>query len=126
MLMQTYPLEQNAAFLLNEEIAAYCALASDRANNSVPDSITALTPSECEINTIFPEKTVVSFEENYSDDYIHYIPAARAPELFKAAYTSPEELMEEFKANSSLAQIGLPEDFDWWGHLVEISGTTFC
>ena len=63
MSMQTYPLEQNAAFLLNEEIAAYCALASDRANNSVPDSITALTPNECEINTIFPEKTVVSFEE---------------------------------------------------------------
>lgn len=158
MLMKTYPLVQDAAFLLDEEVAAYCALASDRANNSIPEDIAALSPSEfaraardgslpkeyydldwlegieghCyassfdgEINTIFPEKAMTPIVGNYSDDLIHYILAARAPKLFEAAYISPEELIAEFKANASLVKLGLPEDFDWWRHLVAITGTTF-
>lgn len=79
-----------------------------------------------EITTLYPEKAVNPIEECYSDDMIRFIPAARATEMFKMAYASPEELLDEFKENATLSQLGLSEDFDWWGHLVSISGTTFC
>ena len=79
-----------------------------------------------EITTLYPEKAVNPIEECYSDDMIRFIPAARATEMFKMAYASPEELLDEFKENATLSQLGLSEDFDWWSHLVSISGTTFC
>ena len=159
MSMRDYPMVEDAAFLLDAEIAAYVALASDRADNCVPDSVAALSPSEfakaardgslpedyydldwledvedgCfasafdgEITTLYPEKAVNPIEECYSDDMIRFIPAARATEMFKMAYASPEELLDEFKENATLSQLGLSEDFDWWGHLVSISGTTVC
>lgn len=159
MSMQSYPMVEDAAFLLDSEVAAYIALASDRIGNTVPNSIAVLSPSEfakaaldgslpedyydldwlemiegcCyasnfegEITTLFPEKAVASFEKKYSNDLIRYIPAAHVPELFKAAYASPEELITEFKTNPSLAQLELPKDFDWWKHLVRITGTRYC
>lgn len=46
MSMKTYPLVQNAAFPLDDMIAAHIALASARANSSVPDRIAGLSPSE--------------------------------------------------------------------------------
>ena len=36
MSMRDYPMVEDAAFLLDAEIAAYVALASDRADNCVP------------------------------------------------------------------------------------------
>lgn len=157
--MRDYPMVVEAAFLLDEEVAAYAALAYNRANGSVPKSVAALSPSEfaraardsglpedyydldwlediedaCfassfygEVTTLFPEKAAEPIEVNYSDGLIRYIPAAHAAELFKAAYVSADELLDEFKKNDDLAQLPLPEDFDWWGHLVKITGTIFA
>lgn len=55
---------------------------------------------------------------------ILYIQPEREATLFQAAYSSFEELVEEFK--HKLAGLGIPDDFDWEGHVVKINGTNFC
>lgn len=80
-----------------------------------------------EIDTLFPERTATPIEENLGDDdYLLYIPAAREADLFKAAYSGPEELLEEFKNVLTAASIILPDDFDWWAHIATIKGTIFA
>lgn len=76
------------------------------------------------IKTIFPERAIVPIEMDTDDECIAYIKTDKAADLFSAAYESPEALLQSFKDSLSWADI--PEDFDWWAHLVEISGTTFC
>lgn len=84
---------------------------------------------EGEITPLFPE--LGNFEDvSLSDDYIRYIPACKQPELFKAAYESPEELLEELKASlkDSLGGImpDFPEEFNWWEHIGTIEGTYYA
>lgn len=80
-----------------------------------------------EVSTLFPERAKSPLEETLSDEPLVYVPAAKEAELFKAAYQSPEELLEEFKAVFAKQEgIAFPDDFDWWRHIVSISGTNFC
>ena len=80
-----------------------------------------------EVSTLFPERAKSPIEETLSDEPLVYVPAAKEAELFKAAYQSPEELLEEFKAVFAKQEgIAFPDDFDWWRHIVSISGTNFC
>ena len=80
-----------------------------------------------EIDTLFPERATTPIEENLGDDdYLLYIPAAREADLFKAAYSSPEELKDEFMHILAEASIFLPEDFDWWAHIVTINRSVFA
>lgn len=79
-----------------------------------------------EVSTLFPERAKSPIEETLSDEPLVYVPAAKEAELFKAAYQSPEELLEEFKAVFAEQGIAFPDDFDWWRHIVSISGTNFC
>ena len=80
-----------------------------------------------EVSTLFPERAKSPIEETLSDEPLVYVPAAKEAELFKAAYQSPEELLEEFKAVFAKQEgIAYPDDFDWWRHIVSISGTNFC
>lgn len=59
------------------------------------------------------------------DDGPFFIPASRKADMFIPAYSSPDELLDEFK--SALAGFGveLPDDFDWFAHVVRIDGTEF-
>lgn len=101
---------------------------------SVPDAHECIEDISCyasefdgEVLTLFPERTASPIEEALGgDDYLVYVPAAKEAELFKAAYQSPEELLEEFKAVFARQGIAFPDDFDWWRHIVSISGTNFC
>lgn len=153
MSMQTYPLDQNAAFLLDEMVAAHISLASDQANNSVPNSIAVLSPSEFAAaawgeslpkeyynmgwlettedykfvpsfdgfaETLFPEKTCIVLDASFSSSPICYIPAAQT------VYTSPEELLNEFKKNPILSQLNYLEGFNWWRNIVKIKGTALA
>lgn len=79
-----------------------------------------------EVSTLFPERAKSPIEETLSDESLVYVPSAKEAELFKAAYQSPEELLEEFKAAFTDQEIVLPDDFDWWAHVVTIKGTHFC
>lgn len=79
-----------------------------------------------EVSTLFPERAKSPIEETLSDEPLVYVPAAKEAELFKAAYQSPEELLEEFKTVFVKYGINFPDDFDWWRRIVSISGTNFC
>lgn len=79
-----------------------------------------------EVSTLLSERAVSPIEETFDDDVLAYIPAAKEAELFKAAYTSPEELLKEFKTAFAEQEIVFPDDFDWWAHIVSINGTYFC
>lgn len=58
----------------------------------------------------------------YSDDAIYYLPTKKCSTLFKAAYSSFDEIIAEFKKT-----IGeyLPEDFDYRNNFRMITGTYF-
>ena len=60
-----------------------------------------------EVSTLFPERAKSPIEETLSDEPLVYVPAAKEAELFKAAYQSPEELLEEFKAVFAKQEIAL-------------------
>jgi hypothetical protein len=60
--------------------------------------------------------------EDYSGDRIFYMPAGLCPTLFKAAYKSVDELINEFK--SKLGEY-LPDDFDYRAHIRHIVGTYY-
>ena len=159
MSVNTYPVVQEAAFLIDAEVAAYITLALDKKGNSVPDAIAALSQDEfremaragtlpedyvdveiaeninevCfvssfdgEITTLFSEKTANPISETCEDDYWHYIPSQRGSDLFSAAYSSPDELLNEFKEIFTTKGVELPGDFDWWKHIVKIIVTTYC
>lgn len=80
-----------------------------------------------EVKTVFPEKTASPIEiTDYENEYIALIEADRSPDLFKAAYESPEELLREFQEKLTDSGIEFPEDFDWWAHIVTVNGTYFC
>lgn len=81
---------------------------------------------EGEINSIFPEKSVHAISQTLSDEWIVFIPSTKKAELFKAAYSSPEELAEEFRSFFFKVGIEFPADFDFWAHIVKICGTVFC
>lgn len=70
-----------------------------------------------------PEGNPFQEETEYEGESLCYIPVKRAPELFKAAYNSSQEMIDEFM--SELVDV-FPEDFDIRKFLVTISGTYFC
>ncbi len=75
--------------------------------------------------SLFPDLTKCPIDEEYNEGDIYYIPAEKAADLFSAAYASQDELLNEFKNVFATNGIILPVDFDWWGHIVKIEGTTF-
>lgn len=59
--------------------------------------------------------------ESYTNGYIVYVKPFNEPEFCKAAYTSIDEIIAEFK--KVLAPVGaFPSDFDWASKLVKITG----
>lgn len=65
-----------------------------------------------------------ALEFNLDGAELLYIQPEQESTLFHAAYSSFEELVEEFK--HKLAGLGIPDNFDWEGHIVKINGTNFC
>ena len=49
-----------------------------------------------------------------------YIPAKQIPQLFRASYEKPENLIQEYKQELKQA---LPENFDYWRNICCIAGT---
>ena len=60
--------------------------------------------------------------ESFRGDSIAYVPLAKYPTLFKRAYFSMEEIIDEFK--SKLGEY-LPEDFDYRSRICHICGTYY-
>ena len=97
--------------------------------NAVDFEMTLLPLFSGNLKQLFPKKTLEKQEYTFSDMQCYsltYIPAKRTPNLFSAAYNSPDELLEEFQDILFEAGIVLPDDFDWWGHIVSVNGTYYC
>lgn len=101
--------------------------------SDIPIAVDTLSTDVCfcneftgEIEFLFPEKVVSPIDINYENDHIIFFEIARKPNLFRAAYESPDELLREFQEMLAECDIELPEDFDWWAHIVAINGTYFC
>ena len=75
---------------------------------------------------VLPELAETPQEMEFDDDLLLYIGASKESTLFQAAYSSPEELLEEFKKVMTHCEVELPEDFDWWGHIMTFGGTYYC
>lgn len=80
---------------------------------------------EGDIETLLPERAIRPISKTVSEYYIVYMERQKFGDLFHAAYSSPEELLQEFQDTVRKQGIELPDDFDWWGHIVHICGTTF-
>lgn len=76
--------------------------------------------------SLFPAWCKEPISNTYENSYIVFINAAREPRLFEAAYASPAQLLDEFQSRFRDKGIEMPPDFDWWAHLVQLNGTTFC
>lgn len=74
----------------------------------------AETASDIDANT--------RLHQAYEDDYIAYLMPNNGADLFKPAYSSLDELIQEFKS-----RIGhmLPDDMDYHSHICSINGT-YC
>lgn len=72
------------------------------------------------IETLFEDKASRQLYETPYDEHIFFIPAKKEPDLFKAAYSNPEEIYQEFK---DLLGEYLPDEFDYWTNIVKITGT---
>ena len=79
---------------------------------------------EGEAHSIFDDE--LDSERSWSTDILCYMPAAREPELFRAVYLDPRELIDEHKNAFDDAGVVLPEDFNWKSHIVYIEGTYCC
>lgn len=60
--------------------------------------------------------------EGYSGEALCYVPLTKYPTLFKRAYNSMDEIVDEFK--SKLGKY-LPEDFDYRSKICHICGTYY-
>lgn len=95
-------------------------------SNVLPADICFCSEFAGEITSVFPEKAKSPIDLTYDDDYIAFIEVARVPNLFQAAYESPDALLREFQEIFADNGIEFPGDFDWWAHIVTIKGTFFC
>lgn len=78
-----------------------------------------------DISSMFPEDTAKPIDETLDDDCIAYLLPNRQPSLFKAAYPDKNALRDEFKTRLADAGITMPDNFDWWAYIVDITGTVF-
>lgn len=60
---------------------------------------------------------------SYDDDYIAYLQPENAPSLFRPAYASKEELVQEYKNRLSGY---LDDDFPYGRFIMNVSGTYVC
>lgn len=75
------------------------------------------------IETKYPENSRDILSVDMDDDYIVYVELQYAPSLINSPYDSQEAILDEFK---DVLKDYLPESFDWWRNICDISGTYFA
>lgn len=75
------------------------------------------------VETKYPELSLDCLSLDMADNYIVYFSLEYCPSLLVAPYESREAILEEFK--DDLGGL-LPENYDWWRNICDISGTYFC
>ena len=82
---------------------------------------------EGEAVTTFPERAGKSEVLKFDSDRIAYLLPAREPGLFaQHCYKDEQELMAEFQTIFKDAGVEMPSTYNWWAHIVNITGTYGC
>ena len=135
MSMASYPFMLWGAFLIDEEVAKHMApLVNCNADDfdfeeimdEFEDRVCRVGQFDGEAEPMLYDRVEEAKCREYSDDTVYYLPAKQEAGLFRIAYSSPDELLKEHKETIRNMGIVLPDDFDWWGHIVDIYGTYFC
>lgn len=66
-----------------------------------------------------------SIDQSFFEGTIVYMEPQKWPSFFKAAYSSPNELLREYVCTLNSSGIYLPASFAWWEHIVDINGTCY-
>ena len=77
------------------------------------------------VETLMPDKARTPIEMNFDNGPLVYLPVAKEPKFFEPAYESAEEMLEEFQEFFASLGVEFPPEFDWWAHIVSITGTNF-
>lgn len=72
--------------------------------------------------SLLPERAMDPLDLSLYEATVPHIASAATANLFEAPYSSPEALQQEFAARFSACGIDIPADFDWWRHIVSLSG----
>lgn len=82
---------------------------------------------EGEAVTAFPERAEKNEVLKFDSDQIAYLLPSREPGLFAhCCYKDEQELMEEFQTIFKDAGVEMPSNYNWWAHIVNITGTYGC
>lgn len=79
-----------------------------------------------EVNSAFPSKTEHPIEANLNDEYVVFLVTDRGIPRNQEDYEEKDALLEEFRSTFQELGVTLPADFDWWAHIVSVSGTYEC
>lgn len=79
-----------------------------------------------EVNSAFPSKTEHPIEASLNNEYLVVLVTDRGIPRDPEDYAEKTSLMEEFRSTFQELGVTLPSDFDWWAHIVSVSGTYFC
>lgn len=79
-----------------------------------------------EVNSAFPSKTAHPIEANLSNEYLVVLVTDREIPRDTEDYAEKEALLKEFRSTFKKLGVTLPADFDWWAHIVSVSGTYCC
>ncbi len=105
-----------------DELVHYAAEDLDDAFNVIPGF-------DGTLKTVYPDKAkgIVGYE--FDDATLYVVYPDGEPDLFKAPYSGPEEIVEEFQKKLKDALAGLSQEIvdaiDWWGLMVDVDGTAF-
>lgn len=79
-----------------------------------------------EVNSAFPSKTAHPIEANLSNEYLVVLVTDREIPRNQEDYAEKDALLKEFRSTFKKLGVALPADFDWWAHIVSVSGTYCC
>lgn len=81
---------------------------------------------EGEVNSAFPSKTERPIEANLSNEYLVVLVTDRGIPRNQEDYAEKDALLKDFRSTFKKLGVTLPADFDWWAHIVSVSGTYCC
>lgn len=58
-------------------------------------------------------------------EYFAYLQFNKQPDLFTPPYANPEDALDEIKTRLAEHDVILPDDYDWWAHIVKLKGSDY-
>lgn len=77
--------------------------------------------------TAYPELAGEDISLNFDGDQIAYLAPSKGPDMLaQRCYQDEHELLAEFQTILRDAGVEMPDTYNWWAHIVNITGTYGC